>query len=65
MSYKKFHGLDKAASDIYHVCGLGGLGRAYEPEMALIRKMIKESHQRDKPKMVASAATGGFKLKHK
>jgi hypothetical protein len=25
----------------------------------------KEEHTRNKPKLVASAATGGFKLKHK
>lgn len=65
MSYNKLHGLNKAASAIYHVGGLGGLGRTYEPEMALIRKLIKESHQRAKPKLVASAATGGFKLTKK
>ena len=65
MSYNKLHGLNKAASAIYHVGGLGGLGRTYEPEMALIRKLIKESHQRAKPKLVVSAATGGFKLTKK
>ena len=62
MSYNKLHGLNKAASAIYHVGGLGGLGRTYEPEMALIRKLIKESHQRTKPKLVANIATGGFHI---
>lgn len=60
MSYNNLHGIDKAAFAIYHVYGLGGLGRTYEPEMALIRKLIKESHQRAKPKLVAVASTGGF-----
>ena len=62
MSYNRFHGLNKAASAIYHVGGLGGLGRTYEPEMALMRKLSKESHQRAKPKLVAVAGTGGFKI---
>lgn len=63
MSYNRLHGLNRAASAIYHVGGLGGLGRTYEPEMALMRKLIREAHQRAEPKLVAVASTGGFKLK--
>lgn len=65
MSYNDQHNVNKALRDVFHMRGLRGASRAYEVELPLIQKTIRELNPRTKPRMTAVNATGGFGVTRK
>lgn len=60
MSYNDQHNVNKALRDVFQLRGFRGVSRAYEIELPLIQKTIRELNPRTKPRMTAINATGGF-----
>ena len=65
MGYNSQHNVDKALKNVFRLRGLSGASRAYEVELPLIQKTIRELNPRTKPRLTAANATGGFGITRK